>query len=157
VYAVARRRYDESVVLRPLADEGFFLSVRIFRTRAPVAKGKQVADLLGALAPLERTAELACLVEFSYPSQRWSSLIRLPLQLSQWQAPFDEVRGVRLVKLSTGNELEYSAILDRPDNRNYSLSLAFASQSPIEPSVTQRVLAEAAGVARLFIRPKGEE
>jgi hypothetical protein len=122
----------------------------------PVEEGR-IADLLEALARLERKARLGCLVEFTYLARRWSSMIRLPLRLSEWTQAFDEVRGIRVVKLSPGKELEYSAILDKVENRNYRVSLGFAYDSLIDPAMPERVLLEAARIARVLIKPRSEE
>jgi hypothetical protein len=155
-YNVGRRRYHEFASLRPRPDGSFSLSLGILRASGrPIEEGR-IADLLEALAPLERKARLGCLVEFTYLARRWSSIIRLPLRLSEWSRAFDEVRGIRVVKLSPGKELEYSAILDRVENRNYRVSLGFAYDSLIDPSVPQRVLQEATRISRLLIKPRSE-
>ena len=155
-YRIGRRPYHELAILGPVGEDKYSLVIHLSCGGSPGAKAGRVDELLEALAPLSRTTSLTCGVEFTYPSRRWSPSVHLPLRLSDWDQPFDEVRGVRLVKMSRGRELEYSAILDRPRNRDYLLSLTFAYESLIEPPMPQRVILEASRISGLLVRPKVE-
>jgi hypothetical protein len=154
-YTIGRRRYHELAILGPAGEGRYWLAIHASTGGETGAAAGSVEDLLQALSGLSKTGALNCGVDFRYPSQRWSSSVSLPLRLPEWGQAFDEVRGVRLVKTSVGKELEYSAILDRPRSREYFLSLTFAYQSTIDPSMPQRVVLEASRISGLLIKPKG--
>jgi len=154
-YRIGRRRYHELAILGPAGEGKYWLAIHASSGGGTGATAGSVEDLLQALSGLSRTAALNCAVDFRYPWGRWSSSVSLPLRLPQWGQAFDEVRGIRLVKISAGKEVEYSAILDRPRSREYFLSLTFAYQSTIDPSMPQRVVLEASRISGLLIKPKG--
>ena len=154
-YRIGRRRYHELAILGPAGENRYWLAIHASSGGGTDATAGSVEDLLQALSGLSKTGALNCAVDFRYPSQRWSSSVSLPLRLPEWGQAFDEVRGIRLVKTSAGKELEYSAILDRPRSREYFLSLTFAYQSTIDPSMPQRVVLEASRISGLLIKPKG--
>jgi hypothetical protein len=154
-YTIGRRRYHELAILGPAGEGRYWLAIHASSGGGTGATAGSVHDLLEALAGLSKTAALSCAVDFSYPSGRWSSSVSLPLRLPEWGQAFDEVRGIRLVKTSAGKELEYSAILDRPRSREYLVSLTFAYESTIDPSMPHRVVLEASRISGLLIRPRG--
>jgi hypothetical protein len=107
---------------------------------------------LQTLAPFGLKATFKCAGKFQYSDTDWEPVIALPLRFVQWPAlPFDELRGVRAVKLE-GDNLTYSVILDRPDNEKYLHSLMFEYDATIGPTLVEEVLAEAARISLLFIR-----
>jgi hypothetical protein len=108
--------------------------------------------LLETLAPLGLKATWRCRAEFEYAETEWQSVIPLPLRLVESAAlPFDELRGVRAVKLE-GDKLVYSVILDRPDNKKCLHSVIFKYDASVEPSLAQGILSEAAKISLSFMK-----
>lgn len=120
----------------------------------PVPRGiKSFYWLLLQLTGFGLKPSINCLVNFEYPNKEWRSVIPLPLRLIESEAlPFDELRGVRAVKLRDG-EVAYSLILDQAKNGNHTHLASFAYESTVNISLPERILEEGVKISLLFIKP----
>jgi hypothetical protein len=126
-----------------------------FWTRAPVAvglKAKPVADLVRALSHWEVEATFDCSVALLYPEKGWTSRVSLPVRLFEHlELPFDELRGVRAVKIEDGRT-SYSIIIDRPENKDLSHVVLFSHSATINDQLADVMLEQGGHISSLFVR-----
>ena len=127
------------------------------RARVPLEfKTKPVADLVRALSQWELEATFDCSVALLYPEKGWTSRVSLPMRLFEHiELPFDELRGVRAVKVEDG-KTAYSIIIDRPENKTLSHVVLFSHSAPVTDRLGEDILAQAVHISSLFVRPDEE-
>jgi hypothetical protein len=126
-----------------------------FWTRARVAAGvkaKAIADLVRALSQWEIEATFDCSVALLYPKKGWTSRVSLPVRLFEHlDLPFDELRGLRAVKIED-RKTAYSVIIDRPENKSLSHVVQFSHSAAINDHIGDDILARGAYISSLFVR-----
>ena len=96
--------------------------------------------------------------EFSFPAKTEEDLLTvfpLPTRLTAENDArvFDEIRGIRGVKLSQDNKqlIEYQFVLDRPSNRNVYITINFSIESVMTEALFSDALARSISLARNLI------
>jgi hypothetical protein len=123
-----------------LVDEGVSLPPRRLQRR-----GELISLLMRLNGKDQDLSPIDCRVEFVFDEERTAStewVFPLPLPtLNVEEFPFDEIRGIRAVKYRTSNDqqVEYSAILDRPRGQGVHLSVMFEGEEGLSRDLPSRI------------------
>ncbi len=112
----------------------------------------KLGDLIDILSNLKQVVEFQCEGIFQFRRREGTtSVVSLPLRISQSPVmPFDEIRGLRLVKLE-GSKVQYSVILDlTPDGTLYQ-NVAFLHSDEFSRTLADSILNKAVDISKKFI------
>jgi hypothetical protein len=93
--------------------------------------------------------------QFVFSPDRYTVTPPLPIEFAAALSPastFDEIRGLRLVKLA-GKDIDYQIILDRPNNSVYYVNLSSRRPEIVDTGVFQRVFGWARAVVETIAQP----
>jgi len=115
-------------------------------------RAPKLGDLINILSNLKQVVEFQCEGTFQFRRREGTaSVVSLPLRISQSPVmPFDEIRGLRLVKLE-GRKVQYSVILDlTPDGTLYQ-NVGFSHSDEFSKTLATSILNKAVDISRKFI------
>lgn len=145
-------------VISPAENKGDF---RASFTYAPARyerrpkKEPKVAQLIDILSNLKQEVAFDCSVTFQFSRREHvSPVFILPIRTSCAKTlPFDEIRGMRFVKLE-GNKILYSVILDLTSEGALHQNIGFSYPSNFSMTLTDNILHKAIDISRKFIGSK---
>jgi len=144
-------------LLEPDEPQDLLLEYQAASTRKPVKGLQRVSRLFAALRPISNDLTFLCFATFSYSWTTYTSVPTLPMKMRESEAlPFDEIRGLRLVRLRDG-KVVYSAILDRPTDEDVSQMISFTYQGRFTPQVPGEILTRATEISLRFVSEHPEE
>ena len=149
-YKVTRKRHSARGLVQKTGGKEF----QIYLYYA----ANKLSKLFGAseLQPLDKM--LSCLMQiktkltfevdadFKYSGKKFISRMKLPIKLSD-EEHFDEVRGLRLVKLAEGKKL-FSLIIDRPNNEEFYHTVYFSYVGNMTKTLPMLILEEAVNISK---------
>jgi hypothetical protein len=149
--------FEEFATTRPDQNTAvFIIAYRHVDDSSPNARTRSDAagSLLSLLTGLPSTDLLRCDIIFSFPGKEETTVYPLPSKLDDPRLPFDEIRGIRGVRLADGNSgaLEYSFVLDRPSDRIH-LNLSFSLNGGITQDTPGQALKFGTDIAQELIIP----
>jgi hypothetical protein len=109
-----------------------------------------LSEMLNCLMKIKTTLTFDVTANFKYSGGKTKSRILLPIKLTA-DDNFDEVRGVRLVKLADGKNL-YTLIIDRPSNKSIFHAAYFSYVGNISEALPQIILEEAVSISKRGIQ-----
>lgn len=110
------------------------------------SKLQPLAKMLGCLMQIKDNLTFEVDTNFHYSEKKFKSRVLLPIKLSDDDL-FDEVRGLRLVKLAEGKKL-FSLIIDCPNNEDYYHTVYFSYVGNISETLPKLVLEEAVNISK---------
>lgn len=116
---------------------------------------RQFDELVTRLQDQELSVVAHCEATFRYELQRVNTIIPLPWRLLEYEgAPFDEVRGFRVVKRADQEEVRFSAIVDMTGQDRLHVSLAFDEAGDFSRNFVEVAFARALDYASRLVRRK---
>jgi len=122
------------------------------RAGRPSKRAPKLGDLIDILSNLKQIVEFECEGIFQFRRREdTTSVVSLPLKISQSPIiPFDEIRGLRFVKLE-GSKIQYSVILDlTPDGTLYQ-NVGFSHSDEFSKNLADSILNKAVDISKKFI------
>lgn len=115
-------------------------------------RAPKLGDLINILSNLKQTVEFQCEGFFQFQRREGTtSVVSLPLRISQSPVmPFDEIRGLRLVKLE-GSKVQYSVILDLTSDGTLYQNVGFSHSDEFSKTLADSILNKAADISKRFI------
>jgi len=115
-------------------------------------RAPKLGDLINILSNLKQTVEFQCEGFFQFQRREGTtSVVSLPLRISQSPVmPFDEIRGLRLVKLE-GSKVQYSVILDLTSDGTLYQNVGFSHSDEFSKTLADSILNKAADISKKFI------
>jgi len=115
-------------------------------------RAPKLGDLINILSNLKQTVEFQCEGFFQFQRREGTpSIVSLPLRISQSPVmPFDEIRGLRLVKLE-GSKVQYSVILDLTSDGTLYQNVGFSHSDEFSKTLADSILNKAADISKRFI------
>lgn len=112
------------------------------------------SELLRELQGLDLSGPIRAAVEFEFgPLPDTALWYPLPRRMGEPPSPLFELRGVRGAKLdATGEQDVYSFTLDRTEENNVALVVAFPYEQPFDLQAPERVIETADTIARELVR-----
>lgn len=160
----ALRRHGHGVVawvISPAEDtEDFRISFNYAPTKYKQLPKKvsKVAQLIDILLNLKQKVAFDCSATFQFSRREHiSPVVILPIRISRTKTlPFDEVRGLRFVKLE-GNKILYSVILDLTPEGALHQNIGFSYPSNFSMTLADNILHEATDISRKFTSREREK
>lgn len=155
-YAVQRRGHRVIAwVISPAESKGDFrisFTYTLGKAERLLKKVPKVGQLIDILSNLKREVAFDCSVTFQFGKREpASSVVVLPLRISRLATiPFDEVRGLRFVKLD-GNKILYSVILDLTSEGVLRQNIVFSHSSNFSITLADNILRKATDISRKFV------
>lgn len=115
-------------------------------------RAPKLGELMGILSNLKQTVEFQCEGFFQFRrGEGTTPVVSLPLRICQSPVmPFDEIRGLRFVKLE-GSKIQYSVILDlTPDGTLYQ-NVGFSHSDEFSKTLADSILNKAVDISKKFI------
>lgn len=115
-------------------------------------KVPKVGQLIDIVSNLQQEVKFNCSVTFQFSKrERTSPILLLPMRISRSAIiPFDEVRGMRLVKLED-NKILYSVILDLTSEGILQQNIGFPYSANFSGTLADNILHEATDISRKFV------
>ena len=116
-------------------------------------KVPKVAQLIDILSNLKEKVAFDCSATFQFSKRErvLSPVVTLPIRISPAETlPFDEVRGLRFVKLE-GNKILYSVILDLTSEGALNQSIGFSHPSNFSTNLADDILRKSTDISRMFV------
>jgi len=115
-------------------------------------RAPKLGDLIDILSNLKQIVEFECEGIFQFGRREdTTSVVSLPLRISQSPViPFDEIRGLRFVKLE-GSKIQYSVILDLPPDGTLYQNVGFSHSDEFSKTLADSILNKAADISKKFI------
>lgn len=112
----------------------------------------KVEQLIDIFSNLQQEVTFNCSVSFRFGKrERMSPMFLLPMRISRSATiPFDEVRGMRLVKLED-NKILYSVILDLTSEGTLQQNIGFPYLRNFSRTLADDILHNATDISRKFI------
>ncbi len=123
----------------------FYYTDHILAKLSGDSKLLPVDDMLKCLTALPNKMTFEVTANFRYAGGKFKSRMLLPIKLAQ--DDFDEVRGVRLVKLADGKNL-YTLTIDRPSNKSIFHTVYFSYAGNVSEDLPQLILDEAVSISK---------
>ena len=142
-------------VISPIENENKFrisFNYNVARFERLPKREPKLGDLIDILLDLKQIVEFECEGIFQFRRREGTtSVVSLPLRISQSPViPFDEIRGLRLVKLE-GSKVQYSVILDlTPDGTLYQ-NIGFSHPAEFSRTLADSILNKAVDISKKFI------
>ncbi len=133
------------------------VSVQFTTDELPLRRGPEQfrggGQLLLSLAQLPGPTLLHCHVGFEYSGDNETTVYPLPAHTDLRSMPFDEIRGIRGVKLAEdgSDELAYSFVLDQPNKRRIYLNTVFSLTSGISDKAPGEILEFGYNIAQQLV------
>lgn len=126
-----------------------------FRDRTLFSK-RQKSDALDRLIQVDFRGDIQCSAQLEYPNDAdLVTVFPLPFVASpsaEIELPFDEIRGIRGVKLATSDgNAGYNFILDRASNEEFSVGVNFELTGSLANSVPAVALSTAVSIANRIV------
>ncbi len=144
------RNYSARGLVRKTASKKFeiylyYVSVTLGKLSG-LSKLQPLSKMLSCLANIKKNLTFEVTAQFGYPVKKFKSRIALPIKLADDEI-FDEVRGMRLVKLADGKNL-FTLIVDRPDNKNIYHVVVFSYVGNISDTLPKTIFDEAISISK---------
>jgi hypothetical protein len=107
---------------------------------------KPLSQLLSCFNNMNKEVTFKVNANFIFKEKVYRGSISLPMKLPE-RSYFDEIRGMRFVKL-TDNKKLFSFILDRPENKDYYMSIAFTYVGTINENLPSVILQKAVEISQ---------
>ena len=119
----------------------------------PAKDARPISDLMEILALIDFDVNFDVIATFEYSDNAYeTSGIDLPIRF-ETSGSFDEIRGVRVTKLENEN-VSYTAIIDRPDNKDISHSIRFNYKTRLTGDFLNLALDYSKNISGRFVRGK---
>jgi hypothetical protein len=155
-YAVQRHGHGAIAwVISPATNESEFrisFNYALAKAERLPKKLPKVEQLIDVLSNIRQEATFNCSVTFQFGKREpASSVVVLPIRISRSATiPFDEVRGIRLVKLED-NKILYSVILDLTSEGALHQNIGFSHSANFSRTLVDDILHKATDISRKFI------
>ena len=156
-YKIGRQTYRLLCYLyqQSQPDRLSFQATYSWTTGPETGNAASAIDMFDALSQAVGTATFVCSATFKYGSGEATSTVSLPIELPvSDRSGKAEIRGVRVTRTGEQGNIEYSIILDRPGNEEYSYAILFEAQSQMAFETPAELLSRAGNIAGSFIRLK---
>lgn len=118
----------------------------------PTAEVGPPSEVIKALMPIIGKTQFVIHASFLYHPKERISLLPLPMTLGRpYSEEFDEVRGYRLIKKTGDDEIEFSIIVDTPDEIHLTHSLRFTYQGYLDPDTLVGAFETAREISSRFL------
>lgn len=154
-YAVERHGHEAIAwVISPAENEDEFrisFNYTPGKVKQLPKKVPKVGELIDILSNLRQEVTFNCSVTFQFGKREpTSSVVILPIRISRLKAlPFDEVRGLRFVKLE-GNKILYSVIHDLTSEGALQQNIGFSHSANFTGALADNILHKATDISRKF-------
>lgn len=115
---------------------------------------RRLSQLLDVLLEQEVKVLAHCSAHFDYDLTKIRTLVPLPWRILDYEnAPFDEIRGFRMVKLSGEDKVEFSAIINMAGQERIHTNLTFDHAGTFDQSFVNATFDRAVEIVSRLIRP----
>jgi hypothetical protein len=149
-YKVARKRHSARGLVEKTGDKKFqiylyYASSQLNKLFEP-SELQPLDKMLGCLLQIKTKLTFEVDADFKYSGKKFISRMKLPIKLSD-DDHFDEVRGLRLVKLAEGRKL-FTIIIDRPNNEEFYHTVLFSYVGNMSETLPGLILEEAVNISK---------
>ena len=112
-----------------------------------------ISEALTALGKSARPATMAVSASFDYPVERYASILRFPIRFNPLKSTlYDEIQGMRLVKLAEEGRPQYSIVVDQPtDSDTIHHNVKFSFEQKISEQGIEQAFATAVDLSNRFV------
>ena len=115
------------------------------------ASHSEVAKQLSIMSGLREPAKFECEASFEFAAPGLQEFFPIKVgEVPQAERPFDEIRGLSMVKLKDG-DVQYTATLETSALRELSLTVSFEAAAHFSRTLPQRVLQQAVDIKSRFL------
>lgn len=125
--------------------------------RAPRKSLDRTTELLERLACIEAPSQVRWEIDFEFPRERGQNAMAafpLPMEFQRSDipgVPFDVIQGIRAAKFGPSGKVDYSFLLDRPENDDIYLLLRFETTERISAVSPAIGLAKAVDISNRLV------
>lgn len=133
-------------------NKNYKLSIIYFKYSGKKSKAddfelQPLSEMLGCLCDIKNSLTFDVEAIFKYNPKKFNNIFSFPFKLED-SGPFDEVRGLRMVKLAESKKL-YTVIMDRPDsNKDFYHTVLFSYTGNITEKLPEKILNEAHNISK---------